>query len=295
LAAILWLVLGTGAVCAQGQTPSQPAPSSQAVPSAPSSPTASTDTPVPTAAPSSSPAPVAKTEPAVPSPSPAASNPVTTPRELHLAGKFGIGTDTIRIDENSTSAGSSPGTALITAVDAIWWLSDDSGIDFLATLSEGQNPGVDFKGNEYNYPNEILGAGLGYRQVVASPVRELKIQGLARATYGHYSNQLELWYYSPANLSFESGNERSENFVFMAGLGFEYFMPFCESLSVQSYLCYVASYTDNSASTTYNSTMANYGYSLSGFNNTSYQSSYWRTSLLLSGLSLSTLSVHFYF
>jgi hypothetical protein len=219
--------------------------------------------------------------------------PAKTEESLHLKDKFALGTDSLRVDENSTGIGSTTNTASLTALDAVWWFSDDSAIDFLATVSTAQTPGVDFNGNPYQYTNQIYGGGLGYRCNVSSPMRDLKIQGLARFTYGNYSNQQQLWYYAATNTNFETGTVNSESYNFIAGLGFEYFLPFCENLSVQSYLAFVAEYSDNSASLNYNSAIVNYGYT--GYNNTTYQTSYWRTGLLLNGLSLSSVSVHYYF
>jgi hypothetical protein len=219
--------------------------------------------------------------------------PAATLTEIHLKDRFAIGTDSIRVDENNTSIGSTSNTISQTAMDAIWWFSDDSGIDFLATFATTQTPGVDFNGATFEYPNQVFGGGLGYRYNLNSPEKGLMIQGLARVTYAHYTNQQQLWYFAPANVNFENGTVNSESFNFILGVGFEYFMPFCRSLSVQSYLAFAAEYTDNNGSLTYNPSMVNYGYT--GYTNTSYSSSYWRTALLLNGLSLSSVSVHFYF
>ena len=193
------------------------------------------------------PASPAATSPALPDTMAASAlpaTPVAAPAALHLKDKFAIGTDSIRVDENSTGIGNTTGTASLTAMDAIWWFSDDSGLDFLVTFSTTQTPGVDFNGEATNYPNQIFGGGLGYRYNLNSPEKGLLIQGLARVTYAHYTNQQLLWYYAPANVNFENGTVNSESYNFILGVGFEYFMPFCQSLSVQSYLAFDAEYRD---------------------------------------------------
>jgi hypothetical protein len=233
---------------------------------------------------------------ATPSVTPTPANtpaPAATPEMLHLKDKFAIGTDTLRLDENFTGYGSTPNSNAFSAVDAIWWFSDNEALDILATVSTVSSVGADFNGNAYGYPTQIFAGGLGYRWNISSPVRDLKIQGLARITYGHYTNQQEAWYYGPANISFEETAVNSESFNLIGGLGFEYFLPFCESFSVQSYLAFAASYNDNEGSVLYNPNMPKYGYT--GYVNSGYHTGYWRTALLLNGLSLSSVAIHFYF
>ena len=215
------------------------------------------------------------------------------PGEAHLGGKLGIGTDSIRVDENGIAVGSIANTASLIGLDAIYWLSDNSGLDILATVSEADNPGPDNNGNATDYPTFIYGYGLGLRQNLSSPMKGLKIQGLLRFTYSNYSNQQDLNIHTNPNLSFEKAVLNSETFTGLLGLGFEYFLPFCEFISVQSYVSLTESFNDNSSSVTYNPAMATYGYVVPF--NYSYSTSYWRTGFLLNGLSLSTLSVHFYF
>jgi hypothetical protein len=223
----------------------------------------------------------------------AQARPVATSEDIHLKGKFGIGTDNIRIDQNSTSVTSTPSTNSLAALDAIWWISDTSGIDVLGTVISAGAPGVDFDGNPYNYISRDLGCGLGYRRNLSSPCRYLKIQGLVRVTYGQYSNKQEMWFYANTQTNFELGILHSKTLNLMAGLGFEYFMPFCKSLSVQSYVTVLANYNDNDGSTIYNPVMTQYGYT--GYKNTHYKTTYWRTAVLVNGLGLSSLAVHFYF
>jgi hypothetical protein len=212
---------------------------------------------------------------------------------LRLKGKFGIGTDSIRVDQNSTSYTAAPGTSTYSAVDLTWWLDEKSGVDFFATYSLTNNPGADFTGATYAYPTDVIGAGIGYRRNLASPSRFLRLQALARVTAARYKSDQQLSFNSTYNLNFELGTMMEKSYNFMGGLGFEFFMPFCKSLSLQSNLVFQASYNDCKESITYNPAMTNYGNTLPA--NTGYYKKYWKAGVLVNGFSLNTLSVHFYF
>jgi hypothetical protein len=209
--------------------------------------------------------------------------------EFSLAGKFGIGTDNIRIDENAGS------TASLLALDITYWLSDKTALDFLGdyAVAGTSYPAFGFNGQYSNYTNQVLGVGFGLRQNLASPIRHLRLQGLFRATYAQYNYSYPPWWNSQTMTAYQIQSQFSETLQFSAALGFEYFMPFCDALSVQSNLAYVVSQNDGWETETYNPALPSLGYGT--YTNTSSKFSYIRTGLVLNGLTLSTLSIHFYF
>ncbi len=232
-------------------------------------------------------APVVSTTPTVvvtPSVTPDAEKP------LSLAGRFGIGSDSIRLDEDQLNTVSiSINTISLTALDATYWLSNGSALDFLGAFSASDNPNFDFNGNTTNYPNQTWGIGLGYRQNLSTPIRDFRIQGLLRASYAQYKNDQLIWWNTQTGVGYDVQTQFSETILFSAGLGFEFFAPFCESLSLQSNLAYSISQNDGWVTQTFNAPLT------PGYKNFTSTYSYVRSGLVLSGLSLSTLSVHFYF
>ncbi len=228
-----------------------------------------------------------------PSSTPAASEtPVVSEKSLNLGGKFGIGTDSIRLDE-TLQGGTNFTTASLTALDATYWLSDKSGLDFLGTFTAGSSPSYDLSGNPSDYPNKIWGLGLGFRRNLGSPIRNLRLQGLFRATYAQYTTSSVDWLYVYTPTAYQVQSQFNETFLLSAGLGFEYFLPFCDSLSVQSNLAYTVSQNDGWVSQTFNPNLPNLGYP--GFNNSTLKYSYLRTGFAVNGLTLSSVSIHFYF
>jgi hypothetical protein len=219
--------------------------------------------------------------------------PVAQEDVLRLKGKLGIGTDSIRVDQNSTSYTAAPGTSTYNAIDLTWWLDEKSGVDIFATYSLTNNPGADFTGATYAYPTDVIGAGIGYRRNLASPSRFLRLQALARVTAARYKSDQQMSYNSTYNLNFELGNMMEKSYNFMGGVGFEFFMPFCKSLSLQSNIVFQAGYNDCNEHFTYNPAMTTYGNTLPA--NGGYYKKYWKAGVLVNGFSLNTLSIHFYF
>jgi hypothetical protein len=108
---------------------------------------------------------------------------------------------------------------------------------------------------------------------------------LARVTYAEFINEQTVGWNN--NIANQVQENYAESFVISAGLGFEYFMPFCDSLSVQGNLAFAGSYNDGWESELYNPNQNQTNYTL--------KYSYWRTTFVSTGLTLSTVSVHFYF
>jgi hypothetical protein len=173
------------------------------------------------------------------------------------------------------------------SLDATCWLSDQAALDVLATANAGSNAGFDFNGNPTNFPNTTWGAGLQLRGNLTAPFRNLRLQGLFRATYAQFNQQEVTW--TNNNITNQIQDCYSETFLLSAGLGFEYFMPFCDSLSVQGNLAFTGAYNDGWISESFNPSQnlgqANYTVKYSNF----------RTAIVTTGLTLSGLSVHFYF
>ncbi len=199
-----------------------------------------------------------------PSPSP------TPEKPLVLAGRFGFG-------YNPVSG----------FYEMDYWLSEKSALDLLFSSNTYGNPSFDFNPNATSQSNDGWGLGLVYRNNLLAPARNLRFQGLVIADYSYNDNYLSNL---NNNLVTEIYENKNENFQWGVGLGFEYFLPFCDSLSLQSALFYTATanfytyrnvYNPSQSGNPPNSNQTNFYLRVGDFSN--------------SGLTLNAVNIHFYF
>ncbi len=214
-------------------------------------------------------------------------SPTPVDKPLSFEGKFGIGYEYIRVDEVQNTSYNNFVTNNLLSLDTTYWISNQTALDILATANAGSYMGTDFNGNSTNFPNTTWGGGLQLRDNLSAPLHDLRLQALFRATYAQFSQEEVNWS-SNYNITYQIQDCYSETFLLSAGLGFEYYLPFCDSLSVQGNLAYSGAYNDGWISETFNPK-----YNV-GANYTIKYSNY-RTAFVLTGLTLSGVSVHFYF
>ncbi len=258
------MIVGLVATASWGQTAGQGVPGAvlTATPAATASPRPKEDSSAP---------------PTAPSATPQVEKPIT------LSDRVGVGYDYIRIDEVQYP-NFFTGNISVLALDATYWLSEKSALDLLVTGNFSSNPGTDFNGNSVNYPDNIWGLGLQWRYNIASPARNLLIQGLLRGTYCQYNFE-QIWN-SNNNIALQLFQGYSESYCLSVGAGFEYFLPFFDSISLQGNILFTASYNDGWLTSLYNPNQNTPNYTLNY--------SYYRTLFSNTGLNLTTLTIHFY-
>jgi hypothetical protein len=188
--------------------------------------------------------------------------------ELHLSGKLGFGTGFIPFNNYSFT---------LNTLSARLWLSEKFCLDLEGTYNGYSNSGTDLNGNAVQDPNQTYGIGLGFKYNVKEPVKNLFIQLIGQASYAaniYRSSQ-----------TYEIDNYNNQTWGSFVGIGFEYFIPFFDSLSVESNVGYSMDF--------YNSTTTSQ-YSYGGPEVITTKNTY-GSSTLVNGLTINTLIIHFYF
>lgn len=105
------------------------------------------------------------------------------------------------------------------------WLEKNSAIDiYVGTWFSGID-GQDFSGNYVTKPNPNFDIGLGLRQIVSRPVECVHVELIQRLLF-------ELHHSEYANTYADSINDYQQ-FSLYIGVGFEAFIPFWKSLSIE--------------------------------------------------------------
>jgi len=208
-----------------------------------------------------------------PSPTPAY-NPATFSPE-HLKGYFGMGLGSMTYG----------GTALVFR----YWMDNGTALDFLAGGSDNPTTGYDFSGNAIALSNFGFGVGLGLKENLSEPVRDVFVQMIERATYSQ--NYIQTTGTTSQNgYIYGTSNNVSQNqqINLFWGLGFEAFIPFWRNLSIEGSVGLSANANFNQASSIYNPTY------------TTLPNTQTSSGLLTGGAGSNTFSllngsVHFYF
>jgi hypothetical protein len=197
---------------------------------------------------------------------------------LQLTQRLGFGTDTIPLAYSYSY--NSFYMSDLNAISVRYWLSETIAVEVLGTYRNYSNQGIGFDGGFVLDPVQNWGAGLGLKFNLRRPVPNLFIQALLRASYARGDNQ------SSNYSTIQTSN--NETLGAFAGIGFEYFIPFVDSLSVESCIGYMFATSYSTGVTRYNPSVYTYG-----------DSDYGRTTLyndiVIRGLTPTTISVHFYF
>jgi hypothetical protein len=195
--------------------------------------------------------------------------------QLELGGKFGVEKDTIPIN-----FGINNGDGDYTAIGLDYWFSNKSALQLLGFVNFYSNPAEDFNGSRVYDSSQAWGTGLGYKYNFREPFHGLFIQLLGRVTYAQAK--------STSHNTQSNTTAYSETLSFFGGVGFEFFIPFWQALSISANVGYQLSYDD--------------GWSLT-LNNPIYFSAasvyqpyrYFEGGIVSNGFTLDTLSITFYF
>ena len=197
------------------------------------------------------------------------------PSQLELGGKFGVEKDTIPIN-----FGINNGDGDYTAIGLDYWISDKSALQLLGFVNFYSSPGENFNGSGVYNSGQTWGTGLGYKYNFREPFHGLFIQLLGRVTYAQVN--------STSHNVESNTTDYSETLSFFGGVGFEFFIPFWQALSISANVGYQLSYDD--------------GWSLA-LNNPIYLRPasvyqpyrYFEGGVVSDGFTLDTLSITFYF
>ncbi len=192
-----------------------------------------------------------------------------TPTELQLSDRLGFGTGWIA-DQNYTDS----------ALSVRYWLSEKCCLDLFFNYSGFSQPGDDFTGKPLLDPQQTIGTGLGLKVNVKQPVKNLFIQLIGQATYCDQN-------YRDSNTD-EVSTYDYQTFGGFAGIGFEYFIPFFDSLSVEANIGYSGTIETSTTGTSYNPVY------YPGKQNQTIVQTYPGGHVQVNGMSLSTLNIHFY-
>jgi len=162
-------------------------------------------------------APAQTESPATPTAAPV-SSPSPTPVKTEWEGKFGLGLTQANIQ---TGVGTNP-----TLFSVRYGLSSRFILEALVGGSAGTQVGADAFNNPLNDPYWSYSFGFGVKTMLAQPCEGLWAQFLTRLLYSVTSSQ--------RSSSLDVTTDRIEFLSLAAGLGFEYFLPFAKSLSLES-------------------------------------------------------------
>lgn len=255
------VILGMGIGQSWADTaPPAPAPT---VISAISSPTGS-----PTAVPET------RTMPPMPSLSKAVAATPTPADDFHLTGRLGFGTGMVPFNENVYGE-------LLNTISARYWFSEKFCLDLEGSYNGYSDSGTDFNDNTIQTPNETYAIGLGFKYNLKEPVKYLFLQLIGQISFADNSYENAQVYQLVT-----TNNETWGGFV---GLGFEYFIPFFNSISVESNIGYSFDINDVITQTQDNPD----AYGPTPVTTTSVVT---RQGLIqVNGMTASSLIVHFYF
>jgi hypothetical protein len=166
------------------------------------------------------------------------------------------------------------------AVDFRYWVDNNLAMDLMAGGNSNPQNGQDFNGNSVVAPDWTYAVSLGFKENLKEPVHDVFLQLIERVSYSQSYNDFES--------NYQTNLQQSQIVSAYLGLGFEAFIPFWESLSIEGSV---------GLSTTETLSQTTIVYNPADVGNTNVQTS---TSLLSAGFSSGTFSilngsVHFYF
>ncbi len=186
---------------------------------------------------------------------------------------------------NGTSAIGLSGTSLTYR----YWMNDSTALDIFLGGNYASNAGLDFSGNNTTTPNWNYSLAVGLKENWKEPVKDVFIQWIERLTFTEsYAETIYTTNDNGINYGYEEYYSQSQAFNLYLGLGFEAFIPFWESLSIEGSVGLNTNLNFNQSNTFYNSVFdsnANSQTSTSSFNVGSGSNAF----SILSG------AVHFYF
>lgn len=157
----------------------------------------------------------------------------------HLKGCFGMGLGTMTYG----------GTALVFR----YWMDNGTALDILAGGSDNPTTGYDFSGNPIALSNFGFGVGLGLKENLSEPVRDVFVQMIERVTYSQNYVQTTGTVNENGYVYGDSNNvAQNQQINVFWGLGFEAFIPFWRNLSIEGSVGVSANATFNQNSSIYN-------------------------------------------
>jgi hypothetical protein len=204
------------------------------------------------------------------SPSPTAT-PVTTD-DLHLGGRLGFGTGFVPFDINTYGFN-------LTTVSGRLWLSDQFCLDLQGAYDSYTSAGTSFNNVTVYNPNTTYALGLGGKFNIKEPMKYLFIQLLAQVSFTDNNYQ--------QSADTQINTVDNQTLGMFAGIGFEYFIPFLDNLSVESNIGF---YSDFNWVTTTTQYLPAYGLPVAV-----KQTSDYSNLIQVNGMTFNTLIVHFYF
>jgi len=204
-------------------------------------------------------------------PTPIATSPIATPvpkaafSPEHMKDYLGVG------------IGSLPYAG--TTVDIRYWMENNLALDLMAGGTSNPTSGQDFNGNSIQVPDWGFGLSLGFKENLKEPVHDVFVQLIERLNYSQN--------YDGYEDTSEVTVSQNQNISVYLGLGFEAFIPFWESLSIEGSVGLTATDTFNEYSVFYNPNY--YGTNIQTSGNV------FSTGLSSGTFSILSGSVHFYF
>lgn len=175
---------------------------------------------------------------ALQSPSPdlsASPSPTSSPasHDLKLSGRFGMGSGFIN---------ARTGSAL--ALSLRYWVSEKACIDLLGSYNEYSNDGYTFSDAPVQEPYYQLGCGVGFKYNLAEVKKNLFLQLMAQGTF-YQNHSAFLSTYVQETVDYYTWG-------LFGGVSLEYFLPFFDSLSVESSIGYMQGFDSNTFNMNYN-------------------------------------------
>ncbi len=210
-------------------------------------------------------------ETAVPTPSP-----IPAPfSPEHLKGRTGVGIASL--------------TNIPTAFAYRYWMDDATALDIYLGGTYSQTNSYDFSGGSIQVPTWNYGLSVGLKENFNRPVKDVFVQWIERLSFSEtYAEQV----YSDVSNGYTYGSQYyyNQNQVvnLFLGVGFEAFVPFWESLSIEGSVGLSSSLSFNEQDTFYNP-------AFSSSVNTHYASYVLTTGFNSNAFSIFNGAVHFYF
>jgi hypothetical protein len=195
-----------------------------------------------------------------------------TPDVLHLGGRLGFGTGFVPFDTNTYSFS-------LTTISGRLWLSDQFCLDLQGAYNGFSSAGTGFNNTSISNPNTTYALGLGGKLNIKEPMKYLFIQLLGQVSFTDNTYQ-------------QSGDTQinvidNRTLGMFAGIGFEYFIPFLDALSVESNIGFYSDLNWVTNTTQY----------LPSFDRPNYvqTNNYYSNLIQVNGMTFNTLIIHFYF
>jgi len=197
---------------------------------------------------------------------------------LELSGRTGIGTDSIPLLQTSFNSWSY-GIGKYNSASLTRWFDNGLALKFQATANLYSYPRRDFEGDPVIAGNQMFGVGLGVKANLMEATKGLFLQFSERLTYAQVDNTSWFGSYQEKDLC--------RTFALGTGLGFEYFLPFCDFISFSAYSEFLLCYNEGSNSIHYDpddfipDVVQNY--------------SYLTAEVTVNGFNMNSMAVNFYF